>query len=44
MQRLVIFVKKMLKINTLQIKKYCKVRDQCHYTREYGGDAHGTCN
>ena len=25
-------------------KKCCKVRDQCHYTREYSGAAHGTCH
>ena len=25
-------------------KKYWKVRDHCHYTRKYRGDAHGICN
>ena len=25
-------------------KKYCKVRDCCHYTGKYGGAAHNICN
>ena len=25
-------------------KKYCKVRDHCHYTEEYEGAAHCICN
>ena len=25
-------------------KKHCKVRDHCHYTREYRGAVHSICS
>ena len=44
MQKFAIFVMKNLKINILKMKKYCKVRDHCHYTAEYISVAHSICN
>ena len=44
MQNSVIFVKKNFKTNIWKVKTYHKVRDHCHYKREYRGDAHRICN
>ena len=35
-----IFVKKIIEDKHDKNKKYCKVRDHCHYTGEYRGAAH----
>ena len=43
-EKFVIFVKKNLKINTLEIKKYCKVRGHCHHTGKYRRAARSICN
>ena len=39
MQTFVIFVKKIFEDKYSEDKKYCKVRDHCHYTVEYRGIA-----
>ena len=44
MQESVVFAKKSLKINIWKIKKYCKVRDHCHYARKHRGAANRICN
>ena len=36
--------KEKFKNKYLKNKKYCKVRDHCHYTNEYGGAVHSICN
>ena len=36
--------KEKLEIKYVKDKKYCKVWDHCHYTREYGGAGHSICN
>ena len=40
MQKSVLFVKKNLKINIWEIKKYSKIRDGCHHINEYRGVLH----
>ena len=44
MQKSVIFLKKILKIDTWKIKNTVKVRDHCHYTGEYRGATQSICN
>ena len=45
MLKSVIFVKKKkIKNKYLKDKKCRKVREHCHYAKEYGGAAHSICN
>ena len=43
-QKSAIFKKKYLKINMVEIKKYCEFRELCHYTGENKSTAHSICN
>ena len=36
MQKYAIFVEKKFEDENAKDEKYCKVRDKCHYTDEYG--------
>ena len=43
-QNFAIFVKKSLKINILKTKKYCNVREHCHYTGKCRGAVYSIRN
>ena len=44
MKNFVIFVKQKIKNRYVKNKKYCKVRDHCHFTGKNRSAAHSICN
>ena len=44
MEKSVIFVRKKFENKNLKDKKYRKVRDHCHYAREFRGATHSISN
>ena len=39
-----LYLPKKIENKYLKDKKYCKVKDHCHYTIGYSGAAHSICN